>query len=124
MIPIDWLKKKNKHRLVTISLDDPDNDETRNLVAPPIDLADEEAVEEAAEEEKKRHRLALIHELKRMGKRERRIFILHLKNINAQQIAGMMNEDVRIIRHDLNVIRNRVRPRLMKLMQKGQHQPG
>ncbi len=99
----DWLNEKAKVR--TVSIDDPDNTEVHILEAPTSDVN--------LNEEYDAYRLALRFELRRLNKRDKRLLILHLKKYKTEEIAARLHEDVRIIRHDLNVVKNRVHKRLL-----------
>lgn len=46
--------------------------------------------------------------------REKLLLALHLAGYTCKEIADKLNEDVRLVRSDLNAVRNKVRSRLMK----------
>jgi RNA polymerase sigma factor (sigma-70 family) len=99
----DWLRKTNKVK--TISIDDTENTEIGKIEAPESDAG-------LDKESKDAYRLALKFELRRLNRRDKRLLVLHLKKYKTEQIAVRMHEDKRIVRHDLNVVINRVHKRL------------
>ena len=76
----------------------------------------EPAVEPEAERflENEEYRAELKANMGRLTPREKQLLRLYLEGYNCKEIAAKLNEDVRLIRSDLNAVRTKVRLRLMK----------
>jgi RNA polymerase sigma factor (sigma-70 family) len=102
---IDWVKEKDK--IKTISLDDPDNEELRSqLVASERDIMiklDDEA-----------YRRALKIELRHLNRRERLLLKLFLYGYSCEEIAARLEVNARLISYELNAVKTKVRQRLTK----------
>src|SRR5947209_3649261 len=96
---VDRLKKEK--RIKATSLDDPDNNEVQKIAAPERDISIE--LDNETYRRELNPRLARIRD-----PRKKRIYELYLKGYSCQEIADALNEDVRVIRSDLNVVRNGV----------------
>lgn len=109
---VDWLKQNSK--LKTISLDDPDNEELRSqLVARESDIM--------VKLDNETYRRALIVELRRLNEREKVLLKLFLEGYSCAEIGERLGENVKVVRCDLNAVRNKVYQRLKaKENQKGQ----
>jgi RNA polymerase sigma factor (sigma-70 family) len=103
----DWLRQQGK--IKTVSIDDPHNAAVLSVAAP-----DDDDDADEADEEDDAYRLVLENELHRLSERERRLLELRLKGHKCRKIAEMLKEDVRITRHDLNKVWNRVHYHLIK----------
>jgi RNA polymerase sigma factor (sigma-70 family) len=108
-----WFDKLKKGRNApTISLDDPESQgELRyQLTAPDRDPESDLCFRLDTEN----YRRAIRLEFRRLNEREKCLLKLHLQGYSCEEIATMLEEDVRLTRSDLNAVIAKVRYRLTK----------
>jgi len=101
-----WVKENTAH---TDSLDDILSNEALSKKLPTIELEVLSILENEELQDQ------MMRNIGRLTSRERLLLDLHLQGYNSSEIASQLNEDVRLIRYDLNAVRSKVRYRLRLL---------